>query len=149
MYTALPTNWTKPGNFKLPKTQSSPIISILEASNFKDILGFNVGQYPPVNKTTLYQKVSDYTPAISPISSLIIRCNIARNMNALPNDVIYSFTKGSSSFGGLIVEKPSQILFTDVIDGRFEQIELSIYDQNYNPVEIIDPDMLITMIIKT
>ena len=41
------------------------------------------------------------------------------NMNALPNDVIYSFTKGSASFGGLIVEKPSQILFTDIIDGRF------------------------------
>lgn len=144
----IPTGWTKPGTWKLPSVQATPVLTILSTNTFKDLIGFNDGSYPSVAQTTLYQKRSNYVPQINPVSSLIIRCNIAQNQNSLPNDVIYSFTSGDASFGGLINEKPNNPYFTSTVDGSFNSIELFINDQNFNPVQIIDPNMLITLVIK-
>jgi hypothetical protein len=148
MYSTLPTGWSKGGNWQLPSTQQTAQVTILSTGNFKDIIGFNPGNYPPSTRSTLYQKTSDYAPQISPISSLVLRCNIARNSNALPDDIVYSFSSGSTVWGGIINEKPNELYFSPVLNGTFDKLELTFLDQNFNPVDIIDPNILITLVVK-
>lgn len=144
----LPSGWTQPSTWLRPTSQSTPAITILSIGNFKDLIGFNPGSYPATAQSTLFQKRSDYTPQISPISSLLVRCNLARNTNALPDDVIFNLSQGFTSFGGLINEKPNEIYFSSMSNGIFPSIEITLCDQNFNPVEIIDKNILITLIIK-
>lgn len=148
MYTSLPNGWSKGGNWKLPTEQQTAQVNILSVGNFKDIVGFNAGWQPPTPTSTLYQKISDYAPQLSPISSLVIRCNLARNDNALPNDIIYSFSNGETPWGGIISEKPNELYYSPVVNGTFDKLEITFLDQNFNPVDIIDPNMLVTLVIK-
>lgn len=148
MYSTLPSGWTKGGSWGLPSTQQTPIVNILSVGNFKSLIGFNAGSYPPTTQSTLYQKLSDYAPQLSPISSLILRCNLARNNNALPNDVIYSFSAGATEWGGIINEKPNELYYSPLANGTADKLEITFLDQNFNRVEIIDPNILITIIIK-
>lgn len=149
MYTTLPTGWSKGGNWGLPTTQQTPQVSIIAGGNFKDIIGFKSGLYPPSPPpSTLYQKISDFSPQLSPISSLVIRCNLARNDNSLPNDIIYSFTTGETAWGGIVAEKPNELYYSPIVNGTFDKLEINFLDQNFNPVDIIDPNMLITLVVK-
>jgi hypothetical protein len=149
MFSSLPSGWTKGGSWGLPTTQATPILTILSVGNFKNLIGFNAGSYPPTSQSTLYQKISDYAPQLSPISSLIVRCNLARNSNALPDDVIYSFSSGDTVWGGIINEKPNELYYSPILSGTFDKIEITLLDQNFNRVEIIDPNILITLVIKS
>jgi len=148
MYSSLPSGWTKPGNWILPSTQQTTMVNILSVGNFKSLIGFNAGLYPTSSSSTLYQKLSDYAPQISPVTSLIIRCNLARNGNALPDDIIYSFSSADTSWGNIISEKPNELYYSPVLNGTFDKIDITILDQNFNPVQIIDPNILLTLVIK-
>lgn len=148
MYTTLPSGWSRGGAWQLPPTQQTAQVFILSVGNFKDVIGFNEGTYPPSPSSTLYQKISDTAPQLSPISSLVIRCNLVRNGNALPDDIIYSFSTGATAWGDIIAEKPNELYYSPIVNGTFDKLELSFLDQNFNPVDIIDPNMLITLVIK-
>lgn len=145
---SVPVNYTKGGSWQYPATQSTPKIIINSSNNFKDLIGFSAGVYPPTNQTVLYQVLSDKTPAISPASSLVIRCNLVRNDLANPNDVLYSFTSGTSSFGDLLNERPNNLYFNKVQDGVYNEIRLQFFDQNFQPVSIRDSQLLMTLVIQ-
>ena len=150
MPTALPSGTTIPTtSWNLPATQMTPQITILGIGNFDKVIGFNAGTYPVTTRSTLFQKVSDFAPQLTPVSSLVVRCNIARNTYSVPNDVIYSFSSGSTFFGEIIDKEPTTLLYSPVINGSFDNITISFTDQQFNPVHIIDPSMLITLVIKT
>jgi hypothetical protein len=144
----LPAGFTKGGNWKQPATQQTPIIVIHTWGNFKDLIGFNAGSYPEQLENTLYQHLSDYAPQISPVSSVVMRCNIVKNDHAIPNDVLYSFTSGSAGFGDIINEKPNQIYFSEIPDGTVGRIQINFCDQLFRPMHILDPNILITLLIK-
>lgn len=144
----VPLTITKNGSWKYPAVQASPIVQILSTGTFKDLIGFNSGSYPSEAKNTLFQHLSDYTPQLSPVSSVIIRCNIVKNDDALPNDVLYSFTSGDTSFGSIINEKPNELYYSQISSGTHTKIQISFHDQLFNPIHINDPQFLMTLLIK-
>lgn len=135
-------------SWNYPIAQETPRIIINSSNNFKDLIGFNAGTYPPTTQSILYNMLSQNTPAISPVSSVVIRCNMVKNDLANPNDVLYSFTSGTKSFGDILDERPSNLFFNSVQDGTYNEIRLTFTDQNFQPIEIKDSQLLITLVIK-
>ena len=149
--TPMPTTFSSyqinPSNWALPSTQQTPRIIFSSTSNFKNLVGFNPGIYPSTPSNVLYRILSDYVPMIDPVSSLIVRCDACRNMLSNPYDVLYSFTLSDVSFGGLLNERPQNLIFVDMLDRVYDSILITFVDQNFNPVHILDNQLIINLII--
>jgi hypothetical protein len=136
-------------DWDLPNSKQCAHVVISASNNFKDLIGFNPGQYPPTHPTTtLYQHLSNYTPKLAPVSSVIIRCNLVQNDDAIPNDILYSFTSGDTEFGNIINEKPNELYYNKISNGTYNKIILTLFDQNFHPMHINDSQCLITLLIK-
>jgi hypothetical protein len=136
-----PTGWI------LPTTQQTPRIIFPSTSNFRNLVGFNSGIYPSSPSNVLYRKLSDFVPMIDPVSSIIVRCDACRNMLSNPYDVLYSFTLSDVSFGGLLNERPQNLIFVDMLDRVYDSIVITFVDQNFNPIHILDSQLIINLII--
>lgn len=144
---SLPSSQIKGGSWALPSTQQTPRIIFPSSSNFRKLLGFNSGIYPATSQSTLYRQLSQNVPIISPVSSLIIRCNACRSYLSNPFDILFSFTAGTTSYGDIIDKNPQHLIFIDVADGVYDDITLTIVDQNFNPMQILDNQLIIQLII--
>jgi hypothetical protein len=132
----------------LPLVASTPQLTILATNNFKDIVGFNAGTYPPVVQSTNYSKLSDYIPQVSPVNSIVMTCNLINNPLSNPSKLLYSFTPANASFGELITIQPPEYTWNEISNGYYTQITINMLDQNLNPIQILDPQMVILLSIK-
>jgi hypothetical protein len=146
---SVPVGYVKgSSSWNYPILQETMKVIINSSNNFKKLVGFNAGIYPPTNQTVLYQALSQSTPVISPITSLVLRCNMARNDLANPNDIIYTFSAGNTFFGDIINEKPNSMYYSKIQDGTYNELKIQFFDQNYQQVNILDSQLLMTLIIK-
>ena len=147
--TSLPSGWSAPGSWPgYPATASTP--QLVVASNaFRDIIGFNAGTYPTVAQTTTYSKISDYTPQVSPVQSVVVLCSLLNNRYANPDTVLYSFNPAGVSFGGLISSVPSEAIYTPVQQGSYNEITIEFIDQNFNALKVNDTNLIITLLIDS
>ena len=148
---ATTNTWALPSGstWNIPAQESIPTIIILN-NNFKKVLGINEGSYPVVaNVTTtqVYSKTSDFCPQVTPINSLMMTCSLVNSPYGNPTNVIYSFAP-EVQFGSLISYQINEFAWVDVTSGTHNEIVLSIVDQNLQPVTIIDPSIVITLLIK-
>lgn len=147
--TSLPVGYTAPGSWPgFPTTATTPQIIISSSNNFKDILGFNAGTYPSVVQNSNYSKISDYTPTLNPSSSLLMTCNILDNKISLPSGLLYSFTSGSTAFGGMIDIKPPQYSFIDIQNGSYTDFIITFYDSSFRNIKIQDTNVCILLTIR-
>lgn len=144
---SLPANQIKGGNWALPTTQQTPRLIFSSSSNFRNLLGFNAGIYPPTTQSTLYRQLSQNVPMISPVSSIVIRCNACRSFLSNPFDILFSFTSGTTRYGDIIDKNPQNLIFIDVPDGSYSDINLTFVDQNFNEMHILDNQLVIQLII--
>lgn len=143
--TALPAGWSKPGVWALPAVASTPQFTV--SSNFSLIVGMNAGTYPSVVQATTYAKTSDFTPQVSPVSSVIMACNLVKNTCALPSTLLYSFSP-NVSFGSQIVIQPPEFSFVDITDGAYTELKISLYDQDLNRMHFRDPNVIILLTVR-
>jgi hypothetical protein len=120
---------------------------IPDSSSITDVLGFYSGSYPSSTQSTDYQVTSDYTPQVHPVSSFLLHVNILKNNIAIPPSVLYSFSS-DVSFGELLQVKPSEYAFLSIQPGNFSTLDVFFTDQNFDPVVIKDPSMVITLFVK-
>ena len=148
--TSLPTGFTKPGPWALPTGSGRcPQVNILSSNNFSKLIGFNSGLYPPTQQSTAYTLLSPITPIISPVSSIILRCNLIKNKLSNPvNDILYSFSIGSTLYADNISEKPNMLNWCNIADGQYNEITIQFFDQNYGFMNIRDAQVLITLVIE-
>lgn len=145
---ALPANYTNPANYVFPfYPDTTPQIVIL-SNDFRSILGFEAGTYPTnaVNNTN-QSILSNFTPQITPITSVVLLCNLSKNFLSNPNTVLYSFSP-ESSFGSLLYEKANYKVNIPIQDGSYEDLEIRIVDNNYKDISINDPNVLITLLLE-
>lgn len=145
---AVPSNITKKGTWQYPPTQRTAQLIINSTNNFGTLTGFDSGTYPSGTVSTLFQQLSQNVPIISPVSSVIMRCNLVRNDLANPNDVLHSFTTNLASFGDVLNIEPFSLVWSPIQKGTYGQITISFFDQNYNPMVIKDNQLLMTIVIK-
>jgi len=140
-----------------------------------NILGFLNGIYPPTASTysgtpTIYNSQA-YTvlgntlktstnnqitayPPFAPLGSLvnaiIVRCNLVNNpisSNGI-SDVLDTFPI-NSTFGGNINFEAKIDNSVSIAAGKYTSLQISLFDQNYNPLNVQDINLLISLRITT
>ena len=125
-----------------PATAQTPTLTF--GQQFGNLVGLTFGTYPPVAQATNIQYLSTTTPVISPINSLILCCNLVSSKYSIPNNVFYTIPI-SSSIGSLIQVNPSSVVYNGVIHQNFSTLEITIYDQQFNAVQMIDTEFTLTL----
>jgi hypothetical protein len=122
---------------------------VINSNAFRDIVGFASGSYPPINSPATgvtYSSLSSVCPQVSPVNSLIVRCNLVSSNYSIPTDVLTS-CHINGNWGEIISFNPSNANPIKIRDGIYSSIEITICDQNYNDIAIIDPSMVIRLLI--
>lgn len=134
----------------LPATPTTPQTIILSTNNFGSIVGFTAGSYPPTfpYTTGTYSAVSNITPQIQPISSIVITCSLITNPYSSNSKALYSFGIPSTAFGQQILVTPPEFTFNRITNGTYNEFLVEIQDQNGTPIQIKDPQMTILLTIK-
>ena len=145
-----PVGITLPPSFPTrPTTNSSTPLFIVLDDKFGSLLGFNIGTYPSAFQNTDFDKLSDYTPKGSNINSIVVRANVVENSVTMPSDILDSFAIPiNSSFGSNINYEPSFQKWVSIRSGNYTSMIITIQDQDFGDIKILDPNSLITLIIK-
>lgn len=118
---------------------------------FVSLLGFNSGAYPSTQTVSLsvYEKLSDKTPIIAPVSSITITCNWASSsdftqihqfLTKIPIDVVAH---------AFINFEPSNPKWIYIPTGSYNTIIVTICDQNGNPItNFLDNSQSFTLTIR-
>ena len=145
--------WVIPTNFIVPE------LNVL-ANNFRNVVGFNAGDYPnsviagsppAQTQTPAYTStqtfLSSFTPQITPFSSFIVNCSLVNNDYAVPNSLIFSFSP-QGTFGEQFTVAPNEYVFIDVLPAQYSRFRVFFTDQNNRPVAFQDPSMIIQILIS-
>ena len=152
--TSLPVGYTRPGTglysalgTGLPSSTNTPKIVI--SGNFATVIGFATGTYPSSTQTTNQSFTSNLTPQINPVSSYLIRCNVINNSVSQPPDILTGFSTQGTKIGQLISVSPPEYQWVSVADGAYNNITLTITDQDFNYIKFQDPSILITVLVRS
>ena len=157
-YVKKPTTWKIPDYVDpngIANDESSfqcPEVIIPSNNNFGKLLGFNAGTIQKdlsgsnaPDKNGQYSFLNDFTPNMNPSSSYIVTCNLVDNQMSIPNDVLYSFTIPSGIDFADLISPENDVIYAKMKEGRFRDINLTIYDQDFNEVQILDDNILIVL----
>jgi hypothetical protein len=156
------TGYILPDNYPaglLPPTNTNPQLVILSGNgnagtntpglySFSKTLGFSPGTYPPNNPAAAYFVNGQFAPIIESTSNVFVQCNLV-NTNGLSQfgQVLYTFSP-QVAFGSQVQEKPFFPLFMQVADGQYNQIIITLRDENFIPLNIQDPHISLVLLLR-
>ena len=151
---SLPVGWTQPSNwigYSTYTADRTPHIHLPPTSKFNEYIGFNSGQYPPtLPQLTNYSVLSNKKPPIaSYVNSIIVHCSLVNNPVVSPSDILDAFQISNASFGENINYMPSVEKYVKLTKGTYSSMIITLTDQNNNPINFIDPNILITLLFRT
>lgn len=132
----------------------APQISFNDA--FGKVIGFNAQTIPSsvvtrnganYDANPAQTRLSNKTPYLNPIDCVLLRCNIANNNNSIPNDLL-SVTPISSSYGAITQYVSSSLLYVPCAQITTNQITVSMFDQNLNPLTQRDAEITLVLSIR-
>ncbi|GMF28192.1 unnamed protein product [Phytophthora fragariaefolia] len=118
------------------------------SSSFSAIIGFAQGTYPSAPQASVYSSMSNYTPTIDPVQSVIVGLSNLDNPLASNNQVLHSFTSAGVGFGGLINTSQGQGVIFTPMQGSTNEIVLSLCDQNMLPLKLVDPNLCVRLLVR-
>ena len=143
---SLPSGGTNPNGISL--SGNIPLL-IISGNNFGNLIGFNLSTtFPATTQTTSYQHLSDTTPNITPVQTLILNCNIVSNPQSISPNSVLAFSP-NTTFGSNIVINPSQYAFIDTLSGNYNSIDIFLTDQNNNNIVAQDGNVCIQLVLKS
>lgn len=147
----IPTTGTQPSSpgWSLPATPTYPQI-IVPSTNFRNIIGFNAGTYPSTTTpaTSTYSKISDFTPQVTPVSSVVVTCSLLNNPYSIPNNLLYSFAP-NTTYGSQINITPPSKTFVDMQGGKVSEFSITFLDQTFKKLNILDNNVVILLTIAS
>lgn len=145
--TALPAGYTNPAGLTFPAVATTPQV-VIPNTGFQTYLGFTPGTYPPVAQATTYNALSTTSPQVTEVPSIIVLCSLLNNNLAYPNTTLYSFSYNGRP-GQTVYVSPPEYIFTDIQNGFYSQVEITLVNQNYQPIILQDPTVIINLVIKS
>jgi hypothetical protein len=139
--------YTKPLNATWSYPESPQTPSFTFGQQFGNLIGQTFGTFPPTLQSTNIQYLSTQTPVISPVDSLILTCSLINSKYSIPSNILFTVPI-SSALGSLIQVNISSIVFNEILPQNFSSISITIFDQLFNPVELQDTEMTLTLIIE-
>lgn len=146
--TALPSGWTAPSNWAgYPVSTLAPQFSLPSSGSISSIIGFAAGGSWGFGSSSV-SVLSTLTPNITPVNSLTVRCNIINNPITAPSDILDAIPI-NTTYGSNINYAPNYEKWVKISSGRYNNIIITLNDQNLNPLYALDPNVSITLLIKT
>lgn len=122
---------------------------IIPSTNFRNIIGFNAGTYPSTtSQSTTYSKISDFTPQVTPVSSVVVTCSLLNNKYSIPNNLLYSFAP-NTTYGSQINITPPSKTFVDMQGGKVSEFSITFLDQTFKKLNILDNNIVILLTIAS
>jgi hypothetical protein len=146
----------------LPTEAQNPKVTL--PANFNSVLGFavnfttnsNVGTDKPktsnqnvsINSVTgVLTYYSSQAPNLQSNSSVNFVLDMVNNDLGNPSGLLYTLTP-TVGVAAIFSEKPPQLQFCRLFDGRYSQLRLTLVDSNFTPMNIRDPNMTFTFLIR-
>lgn len=145
--TSLPTDYMNPASMSFPATALTPQV-VIPSTNIRDILGLSEGTYPATQQTMDFSTYSSTAPQVSPTQSIVLTSNLISSGLTNPPNVLFSFTPAGVKFGSIIDRQPSSPLWLDVTNGYYQSVEVQFFNQDYTPLVIKDPNVVIILAIQ-
>ena len=123
---------------------------IIPSSNlFSKVIGFNSGVVGTgqVNRLTTQEDIlSDFTPELCPVASVLMTCSLCKNKYSSPSSLVYSFT-ATTDYGAMIDEIAYQYMWTDIQPGSYNEFTIEFRDQDFRQMAILDPNNVIMLVL--
>ncbi len=150
--TTLPTGFQIPtgATWTMPASNTYP--QLILNTGLRKLFGFKTQTSFPVSQSAGSTPVnvgfiSDTFPILSPIFTYMLTCNmISSNVSPVPT-LFYQIplTKG---FGSLISETVIDQTGLSINSSIYNFIEITLLDQDYNTLSLIDPELTISVVIE-
>ena len=86
---------------------------------------------------------------MSNIITLLVGCSLINQFGISPNqNTLASMDVGDIQFGWPIIYQPQVPIFVPIQNNNHSEISIYFYDQRGAPIFVIDPDILITLVIR-
>ncbi len=146
--TSLPSGYTAPAGWPgYPTSATRPQI-IINNSGFGQIIGFNNGTYPSTAiGTSPFSKISDFTPQLSPVQSVIILLDAVSNPFSTNNGVIGTINSKGTQYGSLISYNAPEYSWS-TCSGFRNEVTVQFVDQNFRPLKLIDRNLTIRLLLR-
>jgi len=142
---AVPVGGSNPNTLPLGKV---PQLNIPNFNEFGKLLGFNSGSYPTeANTTVAFYINSQNVPKISPVTTVYVHCNLSESNSTVFTHAISQFSP-KVGYNQYIDVSPNNLVYYNVSDGSYREISVYFTDQNGQPIDIIDPDINVTLLIR-
>lgn len=145
--TTLPSGYSNPNSVVL---NGKTACIIIPNTPFNEIIGFNPGTYPATLTTGgIFTLNSPFIPNVPRSNVICFNCNMVNNTSftTLPN-VIHSFSPSGYAFGSQIVIDRTFPIYYNIVDGSYNEITIKLVDELSKPVNLLDPNILICLLIK-
>jgi hypothetical protein len=152
--TSLPTAWTAPvanvaagqaAFVGYPTTAITPIVTLI--GNFAKLFGYTAGYATTTSATLNLSFNSSTSPNIQPNSSLYLAISNISNKYANPSSIIFNVTP-NVGFGEQIQERPPEFGWNKLLQGTYNQLRVQLLGPDFAPVQVLDPNMTIVLVIK-
>ena len=140
--TSLPSGWSVPsGGFSFPvQANQKPTLVVASNNNFGKLIGFSPGGY--------FDHISDITPQMSPVSSVLVTCSMINNKFTNPNNVLFSFVSGSTEFGHMLSIQNQDLTYANIDNGVYTEVTIKFIDNEFRRLNIKDTNLIIYLIVK-
>ena len=130
-----------------------PAVAAGDNITFSSLIGYAPGTYPsasPYNASNVViGSQSTFAPEVTPVQSIIIGCSLVSNKFGVNNAVIGSFGYQNTTFGQVILYQPGFAWYSNMLDGSFNNIIITFWDQNFNPLPIYDSTVTVELSVIT
>jgi hypothetical protein len=125
------------------------VASSSKYGNLGRIFGFVPETILPLSNNILAKSdnISVVTPVVSPITTVLIGCNLVQNEYSNPEDILTQLNLGDSKFGG-IIKYDQQPIYVTCQPQQASYIQISLYDEYMTPLDMNDTQVSIVLSIK-
>lgn len=134
--------------FIVPNTGAQAGTATPGQYSFSKSTGFTPGTFGSQGTSPLSTFSSNFAPQIQYSSVINIACNLVNmgDVNRNPN-VFFQFVP-DAAFGELVVVIPPYPVFVPVADSFYSYIQISLLDENLNPLQLNDPQIYGAVIVQ-
>ena len=154
--TALPSGWTAPTANAItgavawpgyPASLRTPAFQLSRGNLYK-LLGYAQNLLFPAAATAINASyISIVAPEVQPNPSVFLQVTGIENNLATPSSNI-GVVSPQVGFGELIQEQPPQFAWNKLMPGTYNQLRLAFVGTNNSQIQILDPQMVITLVIR-
>lgn len=146
--TTLPTGYTAGSALStLPTTTRAPQL-VVPATEFTTLTGFAAATYPSTQQTTLTTTSSTSVPVLSDVINVLLSADVISNPYSNNSFIIHAISPANTGYGHLITDSPNQLSYMKCQACNRDQITFSFTDQNMLPLQMIDFDITIKILLS-